>query len=168
MFARECCQQLQFQHFAGRDIVSLFSRKTRLLVQLTSLPHAKRPDERSTRRLLRRYSLPPHERLSYLPEETIFSPRNVVNETVKARETPANWNTRFFPTRTMSREFVGESGTAFSIDPHSRALSLRISPPFSGCRLCSLWSTSARRRIHYRINRRHFSFSTCSSFRLIL
>lgn len=47
------------------------------------------------------------ERVSYLPGETICSPRNVVNETVKARETPTNWQIRFFHGVSRNR---GESG----------------------------------------------------------
>lgn len=50
--------------------------------------------------------------VSYLLKATICSPRNVVNETVKARETPANWNTRFFHGVLRNR---GESGVERSV-----------------------------------------------------
>lgn len=91
------------------------------MVQLTSSPHAKRPNVAASPRyttLLQRYPAPlVIRRLSYLPEETICSPRNVVNETVKARETPANWNTRFFHGVSRNRgEKRGARGAAFSAD----------------------------------------------------
>lgn len=78
-----------------------------MLLQLTSLSRAKHSNDVVLHGAVF-VTLFAAEQVSYLPEETICSPRNVVNETVRAREAPANWNTRFFHHVSRNR---GESRT---------------------------------------------------------
>lgn len=100
------------------------------------------------------------ERVSYLPGETICSPRNVVNETVKAREAPTNWNIHFF--HGVSRNH-GESGAKrCSLITLRSATLLRfyLSPSVAGT-LRSMWF---RRRIDFRINRDTSTFQPARHF----
>lgn len=90
------------------------------------------------------------ERVSYLPEETICFPRNVVNETVRAREAPANWNTRFFHQVSRNR---GESRTERRRSLPSIGDPLTLLPPRPRPITGRSLEYVARRRIDYRINR---------------
>lgn len=117
------------------------------MLQLTSLSHAKHSN------VVILYgavfaTLFAAERVSYLPEETICFPRNVVNETVRAREAPANWNIRFFHQVSRNR---GESRTERrrSLPSIGDPLTLLPPRPITGRSL----EYVARRRIDYRINR---------------
>lgn len=102
--------------------------------------------------------------ISYSPEETICFPRNIVNETVRAREAPANWNTRLFHQVSRNR---GESRTESRSLPSIEPLTLLPSCPLSPGAPQSTWLDVVSHRLSYKP--RHLSFSTCSlSFRYIL
>lgn len=104
------------------------------------------------------------ELVSYLPEETICSPRKVVNETVKAREAPTNWNIRFF--HGVSRN-LGESGAQRCSLGALRSATLSRFYSLTPCRGPSpKYVAPTSHRLSHKP--RHFSFSTCSSFRFIL